>query len=208
MSACRSTPDRVAATRWQGACRPRSTRWQGGPLPRRLERVEPWPISPLTTGENDYLWLSWAPDGSRLAYSNAEPKEVHLIDVDRGVDTMIHGDTGRGLMFPRWSPDGSRLAVMTWLSEDPVKVQVGVLPVDDLSPHVTLTGPTFGSGIQHDWAPDGTVDPRDRMGNVAALAPRSAGGPGRRPRLVCQLPGLGGVAASGAVIVARPERFG
>jgi len=146
-----------------------------------LDGSEPQAISPLTTGENDFLWLTWAPDGSRLAYSNAEPKEVHLVDVDRGVDTMIHGDTGIGLMFPRWSPDGSRLAVMTWLSEQPDKVQVGVLPVDDPSPHITLTGPTFGSGIQHDWAPDGRSILATEWGTSQPWLLDPAGGPGRRP---------------------------
>jgi hypothetical protein len=45
---------------------------------------------------------------------------------------------------------------MTWLDEAPF-VQVGVVPVNDPTPHVTLTGPRFLQGIQHDWSPDGTI---------------------------------------------------
>jgi Tol biopolymer transport system component len=122
-----------------------------------LDGPGPRLITPMTAGENDYLWVTWSPDGSRLAYSKAEPHEVHIIEVDRGIDTLIQGDTGVGLMFPRWSPDGTRIAVMTWLSDAPIEVQVGVVPADDPTPHVTLTGPTFSKGIQHDWAPDGTA---------------------------------------------------
>jgi Tol biopolymer transport system component len=146
-----------------------------------LDGSEPRQITPLTTGEFDYLWLSWAPDGRRLAYSKADPKEVHLIDVDRGVDTMVHGDTGIGLMFPRWSPDGDRLAVMTWFSDPPVEVRIGVLPVDDPSPHITLTGPTFHSGIQHDWAPDGRSILATEWGSSQPWLLDPSGGPGRRP---------------------------
>ena len=142
---------------------------------------EPQAITPMTTGGFDDLWLSWSPDGRRLAYSNAEPKEVHVIDVDAGLDTVVHGDTGIGLMFPRWSPDGERLAVMTWLSESPPIVQIGVLPVDDPSPHVTLTGPTFSNGIQHDWAPDGKTILATEWQTSEPWLLDPDGGPARRP---------------------------
>ena len=146
-----------------------------------LDGSEPRPITPMTTGEFDHLWLTWAPDGRRVAYSNAHPHEVHILDIDRGTDTNLVGDIGTGLMFPRWSPDGARLAVMTWLSDSPPKVQVGVVPVDDPSPHVTLTGPTFSNGIQHDWAPDGKSILATEWGTSEPWLLDPAGGPGRRP---------------------------
>jgi Tol biopolymer transport system component len=145
-------------------------------------------ITPMTSGEFDYLWLTWSPDGSRLAYSKAHPREVHVVDVDRGVDTLIQGDTGIGLMFPRWSPDGTRLAVMTWLREVPVQVRIGVIPTDDATPHVTLTGPTFGTGIQHDWAPDGTTILASEWGSSQPWLLEPGGGPGTRLDMSASFP--------------------
>ena len=153
-----------------------------------LDGAHPRPITPMTTGQYDYLWLSWSPDGTRLAYSKADPKEVHIIDVGTGVDTTIQGDTGPGLMFPRWSPDGDRLAVMTWLSEDPVQVRIGVLPVNDPSPHVTLSGPTFSSGIQHAWAPDGGAIFATQWATHQPWLLDPAGGPGKPLDIAASFP--------------------
>ena len=153
-----------------------------------LDDARPRPITPMTTGRFDYLWLTWAPDGSRLAYSKAEPEEVHILDVDRGTDTLVHGDAGLGMMFPRWSPDGGRLAVMTWLSRAPVKVRIGVLSVSHPSPHVTLTGPTFGKGIQHEWAPDGSAILAAEWGSSQPWLLDPAGGPARQPNWTAAFP--------------------
>jgi Tol biopolymer transport system component len=114
------------------------------------------PITPLDGKIYDYLWLTWSPDGKQLAYHKFPAREVHVMDMAAQVDRTIEGDVGVGMMFPRWSPDGTRLSVMTWLDEAPF-VQVGVVPVNDPTPHVTLTGPRFLQGIQHDWSPDGTI---------------------------------------------------
>lgn len=141
----------------------------------------PQPITPMTTGEFDFAWVTWSPDGARLAYSTADPKEVHILDVASRNDTTVHGDAGLGLMLPRWSPDGTRLSAMTWLSEEPVQVRIGVLRVDGPSAHVTLTGPTFSNGVQHDWSPDGTLIFATGWGTSEPWLLDPDGGPGRHP---------------------------
>jgi dipeptidyl aminopeptidase/acylaminoacyl peptidase len=138
-------------------------------------------ITPLDGSDFEYLWVTWAPDGSRLAYSDYPAREVHILDVETRTDTKLEGDTGIGLMFPRWSPDGSRLSVMTWLSDAPETFQIGVVPADDPSPHVTLTGPTFAKAVQHDWAPDGTLILAAEWESSTPWLLDPAGGPGRRP---------------------------
>ena len=146
------------------------------------------PITPIDGSENEYLWVTWAPDGSRLAYSMYPAREVHILDIDARADITLKGDTGIGLMFPRWSPDGLRLGVMTWLTDAPQSVQVGVVPVDDPSPHVTLTGPTFPNAIQYDWAPDGKSILATEWGTSEPWLLDPAGGPGRQPAWSASFP--------------------
>jgi hypothetical protein len=77
---------------------------------------------------------------------------------------------------------------MTWLSEPPVQVQVGVVPADDPTPHVTLTGPTFANGIQHDWAPDGTAILAAEWDSDQPWLLDPRGGPGRRLDMTASFP--------------------
>jgi Tol biopolymer transport system component len=143
-------------------------------------------LTPLDGGANDYLWLTWSPDGSRFAYSNHPAKRVHLFSGAEQRDVTVQPQGDLDLMFPRWSPDGARLAFMVWLPNG--QQQIGVAPAADSTPVVTLTGPTFPSGIQHDWSPDGQT--------ILAVAWQTdqpwiidpAGGPAKKAGWTAELP--------------------
>lgn len=117
---------------------------------------EPRPITPVDGGQNSYLWVTWSPDGQRLAYSTNNAQETHVLTID-GPDVEIRPVNGRPIGFPRFSPDGRQLAVMAWHPTGGTNVQVGVFAADDATPVLTQTGPVFSAGIQFDWSPDGTA---------------------------------------------------
>ena len=135
-------------------------------------------VTPLDGGQFDYLWVSWSPDGQRLAYHIEQRHEIELLTIGDSKPTVLKPIDGRGLMFPRFSPDGTRLAAMAWHQDG--SVQVGVLPADDPTPEVTLTGPVLHSGIQFDWSPDGTEILAIGFGSDEPWILDPAGGPGQR----------------------------
>jgi Tol biopolymer transport system component len=76
----------------------------------------PQPIAP--DDDRDQADLSWAPDGSTLAFGYVlaahrqdRPIVIRLLDVKTGGITSIRGS--EGLFSPRWSPDGRRLAALS-----------------------------------------------------------------------------------------------
>jgi Tol biopolymer transport system component len=103
-------------------------------------------LSPFDGAENDYLWHTWSPDGSLVAFSSKDAHETHLLTVD-GPDVVIHPEDGQGIGFPRFSPDGTRLALMVW---GPGDVRVGVAPAGDTTPRLKLTGPVYQNGKQRE----------------------------------------------------------
>jgi len=136
-------------------------------------------VTPADGGIYDYLWLTFTPDGRRVAYSDYPARQVHILSIDDQVDTVVTPASGEPLMFPRWSPDGTRLAVMVWHADG--STQIGVLAPDERTPQVTLTGPAFpagNNGIQHGWAPDGTSIIAGRWGTDQPWLLDPAGGPG------------------------------
>ena len=111
-------------------------------------------LTPIDGGQFDYLWVTWSPDGRRVAYHKVPANEIHILTIGAAEATVLRPEGGLQLLFPRFSPDGTRLAFMVWHPDD--TKQIGVAASDDPTPRVTLTGPTFPSGIQYDWSPDGT----------------------------------------------------
>jgi dipeptidyl aminopeptidase/acylaminoacyl peptidase len=125
----------------------------------------------------DYLWHTWSPDGRQLAFSSKEARETHILTVD-GADNVIRPVGGQDIGFPRFSPDGDRLALMVW--EPNGLVRVGIVRADDPTPAITLTGPTFSTGIQFDWSPDGVTILAAGWGSEEPWILDPAGGDGTR----------------------------
>lgn len=64
----------------------------------------------LAVPSSPIISISWAPDGSRLAF--AIDGAVWVIDISEGTSEEIHGcGTAEGCGGVAWSPDGSRIAV-------------------------------------------------------------------------------------------------
>lgn len=63
-------------------------------------------------GEFDYI--SWSPDGSRLAFSQADQRgslQLYLIDADgTHLAQLTHFPAAQNAAQPTWSPDGNRIA--------------------------------------------------------------------------------------------------
>ncbi len=70
----------------------------------------------LTTcnGCGVFDYVSWSPDGSRLAFSQADPRgslQLYLIDADGSHLTQLtHFAAAQNAAQPTWSPDGTRIA--------------------------------------------------------------------------------------------------
>jgi Tol biopolymer transport system component len=70
----------------------------------------------LTTchGCSPYDYVSWSPDGSRLAFSEADRRgalQLYLIDADgTHLTQLTHFPAGQNATQPTWSPDGTRIA--------------------------------------------------------------------------------------------------
>ena len=85
------------------------------------------------------LWPSWAPDGSRLAYSRGRYDDQGAFHFDLAVNPLSTtepvvqpGDTD--YFLPTWSPDGTAIAFS-------LRSQVWIVPRDGGEPRQVTTGP-------------------------------------------------------------------
>ncbi len=136
------------------------------------------PVTPLDGGDHDYYWVSWSPDGKRVAYSDwpdkRYPVQVHVLTIEGLRDVVLRPDAGSEHFAPAWSPDGTRLAFVVGGRG------IGVVPTGDESPHVTLTGPSFMGALVYDWSPDSSVILAVPDGTGEPWLFDAAGGPARR----------------------------
>ncbi len=137
------------------------------------------PITSLNGGENAFQWVTPSPDGSRVAFGMYPEKQIHIVTIDDGHDVVVAPEDGALLNFPRWSPDGTRLAVLQ-VPDTTNTTRVGVIPVDDAAPAVTLTGPEFTDGVQFDWSPDGSAILAIQWNASVPWLLDPAGGPGKQ----------------------------
>lgn len=121
----------------------------------RLDGSEPRAITPVIFGDGKFQWITASPDGRRVAYGTYPELQIHILTIDDGGDQIVSPDDGIGLNFPRWSPDGASIAVLQVPGAAAGPTRIGVIDANDLSPHLTLTGPTFQGGVQFEWSPDG-----------------------------------------------------
>jgi Tubulin like/WD40-like Beta Propeller Repeat len=61
--------------------------------------------------EIEALFVSWSPDGERLAYSDSAG-DIRILDLERGVVAPLLGASEPGVteVMPSWSPDGATIA--------------------------------------------------------------------------------------------------
>ncbi len=145
----------------------------------------------LTTclGCSPYDYMTWSPDGSRLAFSEADQHgtlQLHLIDAN-GTHRMqlTHFPAGENATQPTWSPDGTRIAftffaVAKTLDHATVfpTINIDVIRPDGGGLAVLLAAAPAeldqdgGPYLEPAWSPDGSriaylIDPWPRGANVA-----------------------------------------
>jgi len=109
----------------------------------------------LTDTAGDEGFITWAPDGSRLAFDYQNPTTGHyqlvLLNPD-GTERQVLFEDTEPLSQPDWSPDGSTIALFRDLdATDPGRTGIWTIPADDGTPEYT------GIGFQHPhWSPDGS----------------------------------------------------
>ena len=66
----------------------------------------------VTRNTFDASWPTWSPDGTRIAYGNAEASDLRIVNADGTGDTHVI-TVGSGLVDPTWSADGLRIAFIS-----------------------------------------------------------------------------------------------
>ena len=108
--------------------------------------------------------ISWAPDGSRLAYAGGPflNSDIYTLGADGDALTHLTSDAGNGLVYdddPAWSPDGTRIAYRKTIR---VRLVSGLYRLDDEIWVMDADGKnqhplTHDAGEKHAprWSPDG-----------------------------------------------------
>ena len=97
-----------------------------------------------------------SPDGTKVAYSilETDQREIHVVDVETGVDRRVAFDGAVAEVRPRWSPDGTKL-VFERSGADGFQLMIGSAdggPVTAIGP----TRPDKTGGAEVRFSPDGT----------------------------------------------------
>jgi Tol biopolymer transport system component len=118
----------------------------------------------LTDNAFDDVWLSWSPDGSRLAFSSDREgsRDLYAMSADGSGVTRLTSDEGDE-SAPSWSPDGARIAFMS-KQGDHWRLRI----VDADGSEERDLAPNAADAYNPVWSPDGS-----RLAYYA-----SPGGPG------------------------------
>ena len=97
-----------------------------------------------------------SPDGTRVVYSilGTDQREIHVVDVQTGLDHGVAFDGAVADVRPQWSPDGTKLVFERTLGEG-FQLMVGSVnggPVTAIGP----TRPDKSGGAEVRFSPDGT----------------------------------------------------
>jgi Tol biopolymer transport system component len=132
----------------------------------------------LTTcqGCSPYDYVSWSPDGKRLAFSEADQSgslQLHVIDADGTHRTQLtHFMAGWNATQPSWSPDGTRIVftLFTVAYNTADGIHFPVVNIDVIRPDgsglaglavlLDVADSSFGHGgspfLEPAWSPDGS----------------------------------------------------
>jgi Tol biopolymer transport system component len=125
--------------------------------------VEAWVVSPdgsglrkLWEGERSWKWAflnAWFPDNKRFlmeAYLDDQTSRLIAVSATDGSSTKLwEGSGDHGFL----SPDGNYVAFSKRISRDPIKDELRLLSVADLSESLLLSN--FGPAVRQIWTPDG-----------------------------------------------------
>lgn len=114
-------------------------------------------ITPLA-GQRNMGWrMSWAPDGTRLAFANYENFSANNLAVANADGSGVRTVTAGGVA-PAWSPDGARIAYQTYRNPDGrgrLETELHVIGVDGASDRALTTNGRSGVATSPAWSPDG-----------------------------------------------------
>ena len=135
-----------------------------GGEPRTIARF-PAPTQEIDSDNGAVDGLSWAPDGSRLAF--ARLGAIHTVDVRGGGSTELVsceelGCDERTDVFTddtSWSPDGQRIAFTAWMNLPEADAEPPTIHVADLGSDVTTVSSTGVTGLFPTWQSVPETDP-------------------------------------------------
>lgn len=127
----------------------------------------------LTRGVNDGwpAWLTWSPDGSRIAFSNLGmeadagsctlggdatcPTDIYVMDANGTSVSRLTADA-LGAYQPSWSPDGTQITFVRQVNP-PDSTLTGIFVMNaDGSDVRKIASTTHGSDFAPSWSPDGS----------------------------------------------------
>ncbi len=106
----------------------------------------------LTDARGADLWISWSPDGKRIAFSSRRTgaPEIYVMNADGTSQARL---TDGGGSAPSWSPDGKRIAFMRKVDG---QSQIFVMSAGTAGGNSVLLASTGANEWNPIWSPDGT----------------------------------------------------
>jgi TolB protein len=120
----------------------------------------------LTTVHNTSS-IAWSPDGTKIAYDDAENlaaedfrSQIYVINADgTGKHAITNVEDGAGAKQPAWSPDGSRILFVSSVLRSSGLVDRGIYVVNSDGSGVQRLTPTDDPALYGGpaWSPDGST---------------------------------------------------